>query len=61
MSPTEIRQAPARAMLRKTPPQGLRLRRFKRQLALHGLLRSTAAAPVRAGGLRKPSLPSSRT
>ncbi|CAN7474844.1 hypothetical protein [Rhizobacter sp. LjRoot28] len=59
MSPTEIRQAPARAVLRKTPPQGLRLRRFKRQL-VPGLLRSNGAAPGRSGGLRKPSVLSGR-
>lgn len=46
--PNDVRQAPPRAVLRKTPPQGLRLRRFKRPVA------TTTVAPARPLALRKP-------
>ncbi|WP_157603793.1 hypothetical protein [Rhizobacter sp. Root1221] len=49
MPPNDVRHAPPRAVLRKTPPQGLRLRRFKRPVA------ATTIAPARPLALRKPA------
>ena len=55
MTETDARPASAlpRAVLRKTPPQGLRLRRFKRSLAA---LRASSLQASRPLGLRKPAV-----